>query len=246
VKIDSKWTVIVAVAMLGTACHAGVDGLLDLNGSVLEFRPPQNVSVGMEACVQRREVVSGGAVDKVSAWHFDAVAGCQPASWLTLAAGVGAAEARFADVDGELGLDWLVRSEIGLLEYAIDESPERGRKETVRFSLGVSYRDSESNAPEGNSDWREVQAVPQIAYAVDLRTPGDPAPLDTPAAAIRAGLIFSAMDGSMLGRGIDENRDFGLLLGFDVLLASNWALNCNAYGFDTHEVSVALGLMRRF
>lgn len=215
-------------------------------GAAVQLSKPHGVTVGAFWQSQSREMQAGGRVIDVDAWHAWVQAGFEPLSWLALSAGAGATRAAIEREEGSSGSDWLVRADAALLELVLADSPVLGRKKLVRLSTAAAYRESVSNASEGDFEWQELSLEPRVSYTVNLRGPDRWHRYDPTAATVRLGLVYSDIDGQYAGSDVDQNQDFGISLGGALQFASGVSASVDVQSFEEASYNVTAGVSYTF
>lgn len=234
-------TVVRADQLMEVSSAENVKGALvtvtDLDGWTLEA-----VGVGQERSLNG----AGGDTYDFEALHRGARLGYAPFSWLQLQLELGGAKPQIAGVHGEEGFEYVGCARVGLLKYVLESSILYGNQHSVSLQSEVSYSHAHAQLTDLDFEWSEFMLVPYVAYAVDYRGSDNWNGYDPRSADLKAGMLFSSVDGRWGGDDLSEGRDFGWMAGGDVQLASDVVFGVTAYVLHSDEVTMELSLGYRF
>lgn len=218
----------------------------DPQTALFELRDAGTWSAGFGFDLASRELSAGGASDNLDTRRLRVFVTHAPWSWLTLSAGLGAAEAKFIGPRGEYGLDWSVGARLGLVEQVLQDSPVRGRTRLLRFDLGTDFRRGQSDHSSADLSWTEWRLLPQVTYLESLTRHMGYRLLHADVVMLHAGLVFSRLDARYQGVTWRESRDFGLRLGGGIQLLDGVTLFADTVWYRTSENVISAGMSRRF
>jgi len=213
-----------------------------VKGSAITVTSLSDWSFGVDARHERRQLTGGGELVQMTAMHYLANLGYAPVDWLQLVASAGAARPDLDEEEGEFGLSLGLGLRASLLEFALDQSPELGRKQAVRLETDVFYRSADSHLGPEDFEWQELFVAPLIVYERLSRAATDWLPYEPAGATLRAGPVYSGLQADLATTGYAENRNFGLLLGTDLLMPGDVVFSGTLYGMSSDDLTFELGL----
>jgi hypothetical protein len=215
--------------------------------SLISVERSPGASFGVLYQGDRRQFKLEGQPLQVDANHVRAQVGCNILPFLHCAAEAGAVKAKTDEEGGEWGLDWGGSLKLHLLERTLHTSPAAGRRSTLRVAVKGSYIQSESNFPDRDFRWSELKVTPFVTFSVDSRTAALWEPDYRPTgASIRGGLVFLAADGDYGEQTVEENRNFGIMLGASVRIEDDWVVDLELNAYDAADRTFTLGLGYHF
>lgn len=229
-KFSRKCTPIWMVVLLaGTLCGAVFDspalaqGLLDGTADAL-ITPtdPSGFQVGARLAIFSREFKAADEILEVDAYRTVAELGYSIIPGLQIAGQVGWTSADTQEDEGETGPVWSLLGRANLFEIIMDSSAETGRRQWLGLELEGGYRHSTSNQASSDFDWGEVFVAPMLYYRVNRRGDALRATDRKTGLGVRGGILFNGIDGDLGGVSVEENRNFGFLLGADVRWRGGW------------------------
>lgn len=239
------WTLLAGLVLAGPV--AGEPDRVDSPSQpLLSNEQPQGWSAGVYYAKELRELKQAGEVVELDASRVVAELGYEVAPFLQLAVQAGWTKADLDSLDGENGLTWAAIARFNLAEYVIKESPVVGRKEWLGAAVEMHYRSNESNQGDADLAWNETRVIPSLYYFRNRS--GDALVKDYQATGLglRGGLVFSGIDGELGSVDLEENRNFGFMLGGDVRLHSEWVARIRATIFGSGDSTIEIGTLFLF
>ncbi|MBN1673031.1 MAG: hypothetical protein JXR37_18440 [Kiritimatiellae bacterium] len=190
-----------------------------------------------------RELKAGNTVVDLGMARLVARAGVDILPYLQLAVDAGWNRAELDGEEGEGGLLLGAGLRMNVYEYVIEASPVLGRKQTIKLGAAATYARGESNFGATDFDWAAVTVAPWIAYTRNVEGPDNWRPYAPSGVAVYGGLVWASIDADYGDVGLDENRNFALLLGGDMRMYSDVSFNLEVQFFTEGDVSssVAIG-----
>ncbi len=231
-------SLVCADSMTGTILHSPQTALFKLER-------PGTWSAGFTYEREHRKIRITN-VRKIEAQRLRVTLDHAPVPWLALSAGVGTAIAEIDGREGEYGLDLRFGARIGVLEHVLEHSPVRGRTQLIRLDATGDYLWAGSNFSNADFNWQEWRFIPSVTYLQKLEKAYISHVLYPESTALHAGMVFSWMDGRYGGRSLSEHRNFGLRLGADARLLTEWTVYADVITYHASETSLTAGLKRQF
>ncbi len=227
-------------AARGGDITAAPDSFLNISGG-------SEWSVGIRAGFDEREALVDGSLDTLEANHFVAEFNYAvlPFAAVILQGGYSRADGLF-DGDGERGVEWGLGADINVFEYVLDYSPVFGDVSRIGFQVKGMFRKMESNFEDSDFEWTETSVVPLMYYAMNYESRVELHQYNPDGAAIKGGLVFNSIDGELGDSDVEENRDFGMMLGIDLRCAGNWVATLEGAFFGNDDREVNIGMIYRF
>ncbi len=215
--------------------------------SLLTSTDAHGWSVGVSAGFHEREVVVGEELTNLDASYLVAELDYAVLPYLAviLQGGYGKADG-LLERDGERGVAWAVGVDFNVLEYVIEHSPVFGDISKIGFQVKGMFRSMQSNFEDSDFDWTETTIAPLVYYTVSSMNQVALHKYNPDGASIKCGVVLNSIDGEYGDSDVEENRDFGMMLGMDLRFAGNWLtmLEGAFYGSGDREISV--GMLYRF
>ncbi len=238
-----------SVALISGAffCAARGGDINSAPDSFLTSRGDTGWSVGISTGFDKREILVGGELDSLDANHFVAQLdyAVLPFAALVFQGGYSRADG-LLDGDGERGVEWGVGVDFNVLEYVFDDSPVFGDLSRIGFQVKARFRSMQSNFEDSDFDWTETSIVPLVYYAVSYDRQIELHKYNPDRAAIKGGLVFNSIDGELGDSDLEENRDFGMMLGMDLMFAENWLTTVEGAFFENDDREVTIAMLYRF
>jgi len=216
--------------------------------SLITLDTPSGWSVGFRGQMGAREFKAGDDVWSMETIHAVGRLGYSFLPFLHGLAELGWCRVERTDDDpekGESGLEWAVGLKANLIEHVISRSPVLGKQKVAGLGIDVGYRHCESNFDE-DFDWSDFTVAPCISYTVERKGDIIWHPYEPTGGRISAGLIFSQVDGDYGNENLEGNRNFGFLVGADMLSTSGWVAQMRVISYGAGDGGVSLGVMYHF
>lgn len=159
---------------------------------------------------------------------------------------VGGSEMEALDEQGDGGLLWGVGGALSVFEYVIRQSPVSGRQETLNVDVEGSYHEAKSSFNEGDFKWKDTRVATLFAYRIDRRSDLIWRPYEPTGYALRAGPMYRWSRGKFVNENLKEEKDFGVLLGVDVLISSGWIGRVELEQMGSSDREWSFGVLRFF
>jgi len=211
--------------------------------ALVSIRPTAGWSAGARFQMDRRKFKIGEETMDLDINHMVGHIGYRVLPFVHLLAEAGASHADWVQREGERGFEWAVGADVSVLEHLIRESPVVGRKQSIAIGATVRYRHAESNFGDADFDWSELRVAPSISYTVNRRGEVLHYTFEPISAKVRAGVAFCSVDGEYGDQDVEQDRDFGLVVGADLLANEGWTLQIEGtfFGSSDNEVGVGVG-----
>ena len=150
------------------------------------------------------------------------------------------------DDRGGTGLAWGGGATLRLLDLPLETSPVIGLQKAFSLGVDVSYRSRESNFDDRDFQWNDIRVYGRASY-LHNRT-GDVRwfTYEPDGVAVHGGPVYVSSEGDYGETSIEERRDFGLRLQFDLLWSSGWTAGLDGTFLGGDERAYSLRLMRNF
>jgi hypothetical protein len=231
---------ILAASALVAAAAARAEQLDAVGGALVRVESPRDWSLGLRLQTDSRQFVTGPETRKIQTGHIVLRAGRNALTGLNLWGEIGTAQAEESSEKAERGLEWAAGATARIVQFVLGRTPAGTVADELHIDIDGSYRFVESNFAEADMTWGEVRLAPAFVYQINREDEARWRTYDPSQVALRAGLVFLQNEGDYGAESLEQNRDFGLLLGTSGLWLSGWAVRLDAvlYGGSEHEISL--------
>lgn len=235
---------VLLLAVLPT--QAAPESRLDATSGALITAQPGGWSSGVVLQRDRREFKVADDLLALDVNHALFRLGTAPLPFLSLRGEIGISEAESDSEKGEAGLQWGVGAYARLLDLPIESSPVVGLKKSISIGVDLEYTSCESNFDEVDFNWTEWRVNPLFSYTSNRRGEARWFFYDPQAVAVRAGPVFISSDGDYGEQSLEENRNFGGRVVFDLLWEHGWVTRLDGTFLSADEREIALVIEKNF
>lgn len=238
--------ILIALVNTRSECVGAEANIESTSRDILVFEEPSGWNTGIFLKRSTREYKTDADVLDLDIDHLLFRLGASPLPFLNLWAEAGMDRAKRLGEDGESGFQWGAGGYARIADFPWDVSPVVGAKNNITIGVDFSYSNGESNFDAADFSWREWQVSPLVSYISNRKGDYRWFSFEPDAIAIRGGPVFVSTDGDYGDSSIEENRNFGGQMKFDLLWSSGWTTLLDLKFFGSEEREIGIGITRNF
>jgi hypothetical protein len=253
------WFAMAAALLLAAPFCPGAEGarLEPTTGALFTAGQQSGWQAGLRLGRGRREFAlepdaadANGSVEDVLELNVEVLlfrAGLTPLPFLNLWAEAGTTRVELmTDDQGDTGLAWGGGATLRILDLPVETSPVIGQKKAFSLGVDVSYHARESNFDDRDFHWNDLRVYTRASYRHNRTGDARWFTYEPDGVAVHGGPVYVHSAGDYGETSIEERRDFGLRLQFDLLWASGWTAGLDGVFLGSDERAYSLRMMRNF
>ncbi len=230
--------------MFAASLHA--EGILVTDGALVESSVGQGWTAGARLDLARREFVSEGAILDVDVLRTTAQFGLCLIAPVHAFIEAGWSKAELPQNEGEGGFSWAYGVDVAIWEHILQRSPVFGKTRTLGLSLTASRQSTESNLRDAELSWEETRITPKVRYTASKMQGDNWLPYRPAQTSVFGGISYSDLKGDLGDAEFEGNRDFGLVIGADLMFMDSCIVEISGTFFGDNDRTVGAGVRWNF
>jgi hypothetical protein len=239
-----SWLVLGAWLVLTGLLSA--EGILVTDGALIESSVGQGWTAGARLDLARREFVSQGDILDVDVLRTTAQFGISLVPPVHAFVEAGWSKAELPQNEGEGGFSWTYGVDVALWQHVLQRSPVLGNTRTLGLNITAARQSTESNLRDADFSWEETRITPTVRYTVNRMQGDDWLPYGPAFTSVFGGLCYSDLKGDLGESEFEGNRDFGFVIGADMMIFDSWIFGISGTFFGDNDRTVGAGVRCNF
>ncbi len=222
------------------------EGILVTDGALVESTVGQGWTAGVRLDMARREFLSEGDILDVDVLRRTAQFGVSLIAPIHVFVEAGWSEAELPQNEGEGGFTWACGVDLAIWEHILQRSPVLGKTRTLGLSLTVAHESTESNLRDDDFSWQETRVTPTLRYTASRIQSNNWLPYRPAQTSVFGGVSYSNLKGDLGDAEFEGNRDFGFVIGTDLMFLDSWIVGISGTFFGDNDRTVGAGVRWNF
>lgn len=222
------------------------EGILVTDGALVESTVGQGWTAGLRLDLARREFLSEGDILDVDVLRRTAQFGVCLVAPIHVFVEAGWSQAELPQNEGEGGFTWAYGVDVAIWEHVLQRSPVLGKTRTLGLSLTVARQLTESNLRDDEFSWEETRVTPTVRYTANAIQGNNLLPYRPAQTSVFGGVSYSDLKGDLGDVAFEGNRDFGFVIGADLMFLDSWIVGISGTFFGENDRTVGAGVRWNF